>query len=138
MPAKDIYHNQVKNALIKDGWTITDDPLILSIGKRDLFVDLGADKLIAAEKANRRIAVEVKSFVSKSQVNDLENAVGQYVVYNQILLEKQDERVLYLAIRSSSYEDIFEEPLGKIFLKRKIISLIVFDEEEETILQWIS
>ncbi len=31
MPAKDIYHNQVKNALIKDGWTITDDPLILSI-----------------------------------------------------------------------------------------------------------
>ena len=40
MPAKDIYHNTVKNALINDGWTITDDPLILSIGKKDLFVDL--------------------------------------------------------------------------------------------------
>ena len=138
MPAKDIYHDQVKNALIKDRWTITDDPLILSIGKRDLFVDLGAEKLIAAEKANQKIAVEIKSFVSKSQVRDLENAVGQYVVYNQILLEKQDERVLYLAIRNSSYEEVFDEPLGKIFLKRKIINLIVFDEEEESILQWIS
>ncbi|MGB7518966.1 MAG: element excision factor XisH family protein, partial [Spirulinaceae cyanobacterium] len=71
MPAKDIYHHQVRNALIKDGWTITDDPLILSIGKRDLFVDLGAEKVIAAEKKNQKIAVEVKSFIGKSQVNDL-------------------------------------------------------------------
>jgi hypothetical protein len=31
MPAKDIYHNIVCTALIKDGWTITDDPLILKI-----------------------------------------------------------------------------------------------------------
>jgi hypothetical protein len=30
MPAKDIYHETVKNALIKDGWTITDDPLKLT------------------------------------------------------------------------------------------------------------
>jgi hypothetical protein len=29
MPAKDIYHEEVKNALIKDGWTITDDPYII-------------------------------------------------------------------------------------------------------------
>ena len=29
MAAKDIYHEHVKNALEKDGWTITDDPLKL-------------------------------------------------------------------------------------------------------------
>ena len=29
MPAKDIHHDTVKNALIKDGWTITHDPLRL-------------------------------------------------------------------------------------------------------------
>ncbi len=28
MPAKDVIHNEVKNALIKDGWNITDDPYI--------------------------------------------------------------------------------------------------------------
>ena len=107
MPVRDIYHNQVKNALIKDGWIITDDPLILSIGKKDLFVDLGAEKLIAAEKENQKIAVEIKSFIGKSQVNDLENALGQYILYNEVLLEKQNERILFLAIKNSAYEEIF-------------------------------
>ena len=35
-------------------------------------------------------------------------------------------------------QEIFEEPIGKILLKRKIINLVVFDEKEEEILQWIS
>ncbi len=138
MPAKDIYHDTVKNALIKDGWTITDDPLVLSIGKKDLFVDLGAEKLIGAEKDNQKIAVEIKSFIGQSQVNDLENALGQYILYYEVLLEKQNKRVLYLAIKQSAYQEIFEEPIGKILLKRKIINLVVFDEKKEVILQWIS
>lgn len=138
MPVKDIYHNQVKNALIKDGWIITDDPLILSIGKKDLFVDLGAEKLIAAEKDNQKIAIEIKSFIGKSQVNDLENALGQYILYHEVLLETKNERVLFLAIKKSAYEEIFEEPIGKILLKRKLINLIIFDENKEVILQWIS
>lgn len=83
MPAKDVYHNTVKNALIKDGWQITNDPLILEYGGKDLFVDLGAEKLISAEKDNQKIAVEIKSFLGTSQVNDLEKAVGQYIVYRQ-------------------------------------------------------
>ncbi len=138
MPAKDIYHNQVKNALIKDGWTITDDPLILSIGKKDLFVDLGAKKLIAAEKDNQKIVVEIKSFIGNSQVNDLENALGQYILYQEVLIDKKDSRVLYLAIKKSTYLEIFEEPIGKILLKRRILNLIVFNEKKEVILQWIS
>ena len=138
MPAKDIYHDTVKNALIKDGWTITDDPLILSIGKKDLFIDLGAEKLIAAEKDNQKIAVEIKSFIGHSQVNDLENALGQYVLYYEVLLSKQEQRLLYLAIKKSAYQEIFEEPIGQILLTRKIINLVVFDEKKEVILQWIS
>ena len=138
MPAKDIYHDTVKNALIKDGWIITDDPLILSIGKKDLFIDLGAEKLIAAEKDNQKIAVEIKSFVGHSQVNDLENALGQYILYHEVLLAKQETRILYLALKESAYQEIFEEPIGQILLKRKIINLVVFDEKKELILQWIS
>ena len=137
MPAKDIYHNTVKKALIRDGWIITDDPLILSIGKKDVFVDLGAEKLIAAEKENQKIAVEIKSFIGKSQVNDLENALGQYILYYEIILENQENRLLFLALKKSAYEEIFEEPIGKILLKRKLIKLLVFDEKKEVILQWI-
>ncbi|MCL2925365.1 MAG: hypothetical protein MGF17_12295 [Trichodesmium sp. MAG_R04] len=76
-----MYHNTIKNALIKDAWRITDDPYILAIGKRDLFVDLGAEKLISAERGNKKIAVEVKSFTSSSRVNDLEKALVKYVLY---------------------------------------------------------
>ncbi|MDJ1185055.1 XisH family protein [Roseofilum casamattae] len=137
MPARDIYHDAVKNALIKEGWTITDDPLILSIGQKNLFVDLGAEKLIAAEKDNRQIAVEIKSFIGQSQVNDLEKALGQYILYDEIMLDKQENRILYLAINRSAYEEIFEEPIGRLLIRRNILKLLVFDEKEEVILEWI-
>lgn len=87
MPARDIYHSQVKNALIKDGWRITHDPLKLEIGSKDLFVDLGAHQLIAAESEQRKIAVEIKSFIGRSDVEDLEKALGQFVLYHEILDE---------------------------------------------------
>jgi len=74
MPARDIYHETVKKALIKDGWTITHDPLILRWGATDVYIDLGAEQLLAAEKEGRKIAVEIKSFLGKSNVDDLEKA----------------------------------------------------------------
>ena len=70
MSARDLYHTNIRNALIKDGWTITDDPLRLRWGKKDMYVDLGAHKLLTAEKDKRKIAVEVKSFVGRSQIRD--------------------------------------------------------------------
>jgi predicted RecB family endonuclease len=85
MPAKDSFHNAVKNALIKDGWNITHDPLILGFGKRELYVDFGAELPIGAEKDGRKIAVEVKSFMGKSDINDFKNAIGTSILYETIL-----------------------------------------------------
>ncbi len=56
MPARDLYHDTVKKALVKDGWTITHDPFKLTVGIRDYFVDLGAQELVAAEKDMRSYA----------------------------------------------------------------------------------
>ncbi|MBE9118536.1 XisH family protein [Lusitaniella coriacea LEGE 07157] len=137
MPAKDIYHDTAKNALIKDGWVITNDPLTLQWGKKDLFVDLGAEKLLAAEKQGQKIAVEIKSFVGLSEVANLEKALGQYTLYYDILQRLEPERKLYLAIRKETFSDIFEEPIGSILLENKRLRLIVFDSIEEVILQWI-
>ncbi|MEG4454513.1 element excision factor XisH family protein [Microcoleus sp. N9_A1] len=137
MPAKDIYHNNVRTALEKNGWTITNDPLPLKIGKRTLSVDLGAEKLFAAEKQGRKIAVEVKNFVSDSPVHDLEQAVGQYIVYEDILQRSEPERIIYLAIRAEVYAQIFSEPIGQILLENKRFKLIVFDSLKETIVRWI-
>lgn len=96
--AKDIYHDTVRTALEKDNWIITDDPLTLKVGRRDLFLDLGAEKLLAAQREGKKIAVEIKSFISQSPVKDLENALGQYILYLKILERLEPERILYLAI----------------------------------------
>ncbi len=96
--AHDVYHRTVKNALLKDDWTITHDPFAIPYGDHNLFVDLGAEKLLAAEKSGLQIAVEIKSFISRSQVNDLENALGQYLLYRSLLKRREPERVIYLAV----------------------------------------
>lgn len=137
MPAKDIYHLTVKNALIKDGWTITHDPLTLKWGAKNMFVDLGAEQLLGAEKEKNKIAVEIKSFVGPSDLEDLEKALGQYVLYHDVLVEREPERVLYLAVSKDTAKDIFDEPIGQLLLKNKRLRLIIFEPIQEVILQWI-
>ena len=64
MPARDLYHDTVVNALIADGWTITHDPFHIGFGSWDLYIDLGAERFtIAAEKATQKIAVEIKNLL---------------------------------------------------------------------------
>ena len=137
MPAKDLYHDTVKNALIKDGWTITHDPLMLRWGKKDMFVDLGAELILAAEKSERKIAVEIKSFTGPSELADLEKALGQYTLYYDVLTEREPDRIWYLAIRDETFNDLFEEPIGQLLLQKERLRLIVFAADQETILKWI-
>ena len=81
MPAKDVYHEAVKNAMFKDGWTITHDPFRIRLARgKNLFVDLGAERLIAAERGSEKIAIEIKSFRRASDMKDLEEAIGQFVL----------------------------------------------------------
>ncbi|NEN99224.1 MAG: fatty-acid synthase [Moorea sp. SIO3I7] len=137
MARRDIYHNTVKRALQKDGWTITHDPFPLQIGNKRLSADLGAERLISAEKGVQKIVVEVKSFVGKSDVKDLEQALGQYILYRQVMDEMGVERRLYLAVSRLTFKNVFTIELGKVLLKNQIIKLIVFDHDSETLIQWI-
>jgi hypothetical protein len=137
MPRLDIYHNTVRNALEKDGWVITHDPFLLQIGKKRLFADLGAETLLSAEKSQRKIVVEIKSFVGASDIRDLEQAIGQYVLYQQILLTKEPTRQLYLAITNQVAKNIFEVELGQLLLENGIVKILVFDPEKEEVIQWL-
>lgn len=60
----------MKNSLVKDGWTITHDPYTVKYGGVRVHADLGAEKLIAAERGPDPIAVEIKSFIGASPVHD--------------------------------------------------------------------
>lgn len=137
MPARDVYHAPVKNALVKDGWTITHDPLYLNWGGTKVYIDLAASKFLAAQKGEQKIAVEVKSFLSSSKVHDLEDALGHYFVYEEVLLRKDPERVPYIAVPDEAFVRVFEESLGQLFLESKRVNLIVVDPVHEEILRWI-
>ena len=138
MPAQDRYHEIMVEALTAEGWKITDDPFRLKYGNRNLWVDLGAEyETLAAEKAGRKIAIEIKSFSRQSEVEDLEKAIGQYNLYRDILSETEPDRELYLAIPFRTFSGIFDEKLGQLVLRRQRLNLIVFDEQKGSIHQWI-
>lgn len=136
MPAKDFYHDIVRNALIKDGWTITHDPYPLKLGQKDLFIDLGAEKIIAAEKGNDKIAVEIKSFVGRSVINDAENALGQYLIYRKLLMRKESDRILFMAIDNETLTDTLTDELKELLTEDFEVKFIVFDKNEENIVIW--
>ncbi len=136
MAAKDLYHDTARIALIKDGWTITDEPFSLKVGKRDLFIDLGAEKLLIASKEERKIAVEVKSFIGNSPIRDLEQALGQYLLYSNILRRDYPDRILYLAIRDDIYYTFFSEEIVQIAIESQSIRVIVFDALKQEIIKW--
>jgi len=137
MPARDLYHNHVRNALIKDGWTITDDPLRFRLGKKDMYIDLGAERILWAEKNSSRIAVEIKSFLGASDLTDLHDALGQFVLYHDVLQETQADRILFLAVRDTVYATVFESPIGNLLLKNGRLQLLVFSVEQEAIVKWV-
>ncbi len=135
--AKDIYHNQVKNALVKDGWNITHDPLFVQFGDVDVYVDLGAEKIIGAEKEGRKIAVEIKSFVRPSVVSEFHMAIGQYVNYREALSVEQPNRALYLAVPIDTYKDFFTRLFVRTVIANQQIKLAVYDIKGEVIVKWI-
>lgn len=138
MPARDYYHNLVCHALEKDRWTITHDPYRIKLARgRNLFVDLGAQKLIAAEKGMDKIAVEIKSFRGASEIKDLEEAIGQFVLYERLLARYEPERKLYLAVPGNVIKSVFEEEAGQVLIEDQILRLLIFDTTNEEVLKWI-
>src|SRR5215470_12793320 len=117
MAARDFYHEHVKTALAKDGWKITADPFLVEWLGKKLQIDLGAERLIAAEKGTEKIAVEVKSFIGPSRIEDLEDALGQFVLYRFSLKRAAPDRLLYLAIHEDIYTSIFQKPDGEALLR---------------------
>lgn len=138
MPALDRYHEAVKKALIKDGWTITAEPLTLRVGADRIHIDIAAERLIVAEKGRERIAVEVKTFSGPSLLADLEDAIGQYVLYRMALRRTEADRVLYLAAPQSIVVSQFQSrELWQAFFTDEAGRVLGYDVEREEIVQWL-
>jgi len=138
MPKLDFIHFSVKNALIKDGWEVTDDPYIIEYVKTRLYADLGAERPIAAERGGQKIVIEVKSFLGTSKFQDLKEALGQYDIYRYLLEETAPERKLYVAISNEAYQNFFSQAVIQLILDKHQLPLIIVDIEVEEIVKWIN
>jgi hypothetical protein len=136
--AKDIFHESVKKALEKDQWIITDDPLKIKFGDVNFQIDLGAEKIIAAERGSEKIAVEIKSFLNPSAITDFYSALGQFLSYRLALVKNKPERILYLAVPLDTYKTFFQLEFTQSAIKQYQVLLIVYDPSNEVIVKWIS
>lgn len=137
MPNKDRFHNAVRKALEKERWKITHDPLFLNFAQVEMYVDLGAEPLIAAEKDETQIAIEIKTFFGSSAINEFHTALGQYLNYLVALEDQHPGRVLYLAVPVETYESFFRLEFGQIAIRRYHLKLIVYDPTQEVIIKWL-
>lgn len=100
-----------------------------------MYVDLGAERLVAAEKEDQRIAVEIKGFAGLSPMTDLERAIGQFTLYQVVLAEREPDYILYLAVSAEVMKDVFQEALGQLLLAKGLARVIAFDPVKEEIVQ---
>ncbi|NEO31502.1 MAG: fatty-acid oxidation protein subunit alpha [Symploca sp. SIO3C6] len=134
---KDRFHAVVRTALEKDNWQITADPYEISIDDVDFEIDLAAEQLLAAERENQKVAVEVKSFISPSNVSDFHMALGQFLNYRDALARIEPERQLYLAVRVPIYESFFQRRFIMAAVERYQVRLVIYNVNQEVIVQWL-
>jgi hypothetical protein len=136
--AKDKFHDHVREALEKDGWTITHDPFFIYVGRRRAYIDLGAEKsLIGAERSGEKIAVEIKSFLGHSDLDDFEDALGQFIIYFVALEGKDPLRKLYLAVPLSFYSRFFDDSFFVKLAERFHVKMLIFNEQNKEVVKWI-
>ena len=132
MPARDLYHGAIRNALVKDGWTITDDPLHIKCGKKNMFVALGA------ERGQEKIAVEIKGFGNSCEMRSLQFALGQSLIYGAVLAQQEPNRVFYLAVPQNVMAIFFHGQLSQLLMDDVGVHVIAFDPSEQKVVAWMS
>lgn len=135
--AKDRFHDVVRIALEKEGWKITADPYEINVDDVDFEIDLAAEQLLGAEREGQKIAVEIKSFISPSNVSEFHTALGQFLNYRDALDQIEPDRLLYLAVRVPIYESFFQRKFITSAVTKYQLRLIIYDVEQEVIRQWL-
>ncbi len=135
MPAFDSCHPQVVRALEKDGWTISSDQFLIRIDRSHrVYIDIEAQRV----DSSSIMVVEVKCFQDiESETSDLYSAIGQYLIYRNLLERKNLDIPLYLAIPIEAYLGVFNRMAFPMIVQNHV-KMIVVDLEHEVIDQWLN
>jgi hypothetical protein len=140
MPAKDTYHEHVKEALFKDGWDFQDSKVIYKLPGILIYPDFKAEKRIIEavnQERKTKILLDVKSFTGQSFIDDLKDMQGTHNIYTYVLTQKEPDRKLWLAIPEHVYQLQFTKP-HLIGLKVMYnMSIVTFNIEQRRFVQWI-
>jgi hypothetical protein len=138
MPAQDLYHDVVRDALRQDGWRITHTALQLKVRAESRAEELWEGPWLIADKDERKVAVAVDSFVGRSNLADITQTWRQLGLARPRLHAMDSDRVVYLAVRQATYSACFIGGEGELVLAKEHMRLLVFDPRTETIIQWVS
>ncbi len=131
MPAKDRYHDSVKSALVKDGWTIDAEQITFITANRQVVIDIQASR-----QEEEIILVEAKGF-ERSPIEQLAIAIGKLQIYRFVLQELQSNIKIWLAVPETAYQGILTEKIGLKMRQQNTIDMVVFSPEREEIIQWM-
>jgi hypothetical protein len=137
MPKRDIYHYAVRRAIEKEGWDVTDDPMQITWEEKDYSPDLGAERIMAAQKGTIKVAIEIKSFIGQNFSFDFYEAMGQYDSYFYALADLEPDRTVWLAISEFAYKKFFSKKYVQRLIALKKIPLLVVDTDNEIVVEWI-
>jgi len=134
--ARDLIHEIVREALIKDGWTITHDPYRIEHYDPAWEIDMAAEKLIAAKRGMDKIAVEAKSFLELSFGNEFHKILGQYLNYLSALKRVEPDRKLYVAVPTDVYAKDFQRRGILNSVNDYNVKIFIFDKIKKEIVSW--
>ena len=68
---------------------------------------------------------------------DLQQAAGQFTLYQLVLARTEPDRELYLAVPEDVAERVFRRTVGRLFVESRQIRVIGMNIESEEVAQWI-
>ena len=137
MPRKDTIHDAVKNALVKEGWTVTNDPFRIHYNDMDLYADLRIEKDESENLPRRALVIEIKSFMEGSAAHSLGEALGQYELYRTLMRHVAPGDRLYLAVSNTVYIEQFVRASFQLIVQEHQVAIVVVNVEQEEVVRWI-
>jgi hypothetical protein len=75
--------------------------------------------------------------LGKSIIAETQDAIGQFIMYREVLSDYEADRTLFLAISEDVIENDFSEALKNLVLERLKIKVLIFNIETEEITKWL-